>query len=204
MGKTMIIAAAVIAFVFLITGCAPSNGGPKISDAKAPETREMLPKEEVEDMLLMSKGITDGVIDPKYGANGEIKQNGIPVLSLPLTITGAPEGTAAFAVYMDDPDAKPIAGYNWVHWMAANIKKTEIPEDFSRQAGANAVQGKNDFDMTGYGGPMPPDKDHTYVVKIYALDAPLDLKEGFSKEDFAKALEGHILAEAALRGVYRK
>lgn len=205
MAKSIVAGAALILLVFFITGCAPSNGGNKAGDTvKPPEEKEMLPKEETEEMILQSAGITDGVIDPKYGANGSVKQKGIPVLSLPLKITGAPEETAAFAVSMDDPDAMPIAGYRWVHWMAVNLRESDIPEDFSRQAGAKAVQGKNDFNMTGYGGPTPPDKDHTYVIKVYALDALLSLKEGFSKEEFSKALKGHVLAEATLNGVYKK
>ena len=28
-----------------------------------------------------------------------------------------------------------------------------------------------DFGEVGYGGPAPPDKRHTYVFKLYALDS---------------------------------
>ena len=34
-----------------------------------------------------------------------------------------------------------------------------------------------DFGEVGYGGPAPPDKRHTYVFKLYALDSKLDLPE---------------------------
>lgn len=193
----------ILALVLLLAGCGQTNADIPTA-AQSEETREMLPTEETIAMRIESTGIINGVIDPKYGANGDIKTSGVPVLSLPLLITGAPEGTTAFAIYMEDPDAKPISGYNWVHWMAANIKTADIPEDFSRKAGEKAVQGKNDFDMTGYGGPMPPDKDHTYVITAYALSAPLKLKDGFSKEDFAKAIQDQVLAEASVKGLYKK
>ena len=29
--------------------------------------------------------------------------------------------------------------------------------------------------------PAPPDKDHTYVFVVYALDAQIDLEEGFEE-----------------------
>lgn len=207
MGKRLLTVAAVIAFVFLLGCCAPKGSVKNISVGNTPpepETTQMLPKEEPPDMRLQSAGISNGLIDPKYGMHGDVKVNGIPVLSLPLEITGAPEDTAVFAIYMDDPDAKPISGYNWVHWMAVNIKDKDISEDFSRTAKGEAVQGKNDFDMIGYGGPTPPDKDHTYMIKAYALDSPLKLKEGFSKEAFAEAIEGHVLSIATLEGLYQK
>jgi Raf kinase inhibitor-like YbhB/YbcL family protein len=147
------------------------------------------------EMTVTSSGITDGVIDQKYGQSE---------LSLPLSIEGAPEGTACFAVYMDDPDAVPVCGYRFVHWMAVNISASDIPEDFSRQAGESAVQGKNDFGKSGYGGPAPPDKDHTYEITVYALDAELSLSKGFTKEEFAAAVNGHTLSTATLKGLYKK
>ena len=36
-----------------------------------------------------------------------------------------------------------------------------------------------DFGEVGYGGPAPPDKRHTYVFKLYALDTELDLERRF-------------------------
>jgi Raf kinase inhibitor-like YbhB/YbcL family protein len=146
-------------------------------------------------MAAQSSGIKDGVIDAKYGHS---------LLSLPIEITGAPEGTVCFALYMDDPDAVPVCGYRFVHWMAVNIKDSALPEDFSRQAGDKAVHGKNDMGDLGYGGPAPPDKDHTYEITVYALDSELTLSEGFSKDDFSAAVEGHTLAKVTLSGLYKK
>ncbi len=149
-------------------------------------------------MSVTSSGIVDGYIDPKYGKHGD------PKLSLPLKVENAPAGTKAYAVYMDDPDAKPVAGFVFVHWMAVNIPASDIPEGFSQSAADKAVQGKNDAGTNGYYGPSPPDKDHKYVIKVYALDAPVDLKNGFKKDAFLPAVQGHVLAEATLEGIYRK
>ena len=37
------------------------------------------------------------------------------------------------------------------------------------------IEGMTDFGEVGYGGPAPPDKRHTYIFKLYALDSELDL-----------------------------
>jgi len=63
-------------------------------------------------------------------------------------------------------------------------------------------QGYDRFGEVGYGGPAPPDKRHTYVFKLYALDTKLELPEGSTKADVEKAMEGHILDQATLKGTY--
>ena len=67
-----------------------------------------------------------------------------------------------------------------------------------------AVFGITDFGNAGngYGGPAPPDKRHTYVFKLYALDTKLDLEAGASKADVEKAMEGHIIEQTQLTGTY--
>ena len=71
-------------------------------------------------------------------------------------------------------------------------------------------QGTTDFGEVGYGGPAPPDKRHTYVFKLYALDIftdskgnpLLDVKHGASKADLEKAMEDHIIEQTQLTGTY--
>jgi hypothetical protein len=74
------------------------------------------------------------------------------------------------------------------------IKEDSIPTD--------AIEGKTDFGSIGYGGPAPPDKEHTYIFKLYALNKTLDLTKGASKTDVEKSIKNHILAEAKLAGKY--
>ena len=65
------------------------------------------------------------------------------------------------------------------------------------------VEGRNDFHEIGYGGPAPPDKRHTYVFKLYALDSVLgDLGVDSTKADVEKAMEGHIIEQTQLTGTY--
>ena len=116
-----------------------------------------------------------------------------------LNISGIPEETKSLALIMDDPDA-PMG--MWVHWVVFDIspitmriKKNSIP----------GKQGINDFQRLNYGGPCPPSGTHRYFFKLYALDTLLNLKEGMiKKQDLEKAMEGHLLAQAELIGLYKK
>ena len=56
-----------------------------------------------------------------------------------------------------------------------------------------------DFGEVGYGGPAPPDKRHTYVFKLYALDTELDLERRSTKADVENAMEGHIIEQQNLQ-----
>ena len=76
----------------------------------------------------------------------------------------------------------------------------ELNRDFRHWTGA--TEGMTDFDEEGYGGPAPPDKRHTYVFKLYALDSKLELTSESTKADVEKAMEGHILEQATLTGTY--
>ena len=133
-------------------------------------------------------------IPRKYGYKNEN-------LSPPLSIKDVPAGTKSIAIIMDDPDAMGAVGKVWVHWIIWNIdpNTSEIPQ---ASIPSNSIQGKTDFDETKYGGPAPPDKQHTYVFKLYALDSMIDLKEGSTKEQLESAMNGHILSETKLEGTY--
>ena len=117
----------------------------------------------------------------------------------PLTISGIPAGTKSLSIIMDDPDAMGAVGKVWVHWVAWNIDPTIELDDVVDHL---SIEGMTDFGEVGYGGPAPPDKRHTYVFKLYALDSELDLPGKSTKADVEKAMEGHILEQATLTGTY--
>lgn len=118
-----------------------------------------------------------------------------------LIIQDVPTDAKSLALIMDDPDAMGAVGKVWVHWVVWNIdpKTNEIKEN---SIPSNSIQGKTDFGEIAYGGPAPPDKEHTYVFKLYALDDKLSLDEGSTKSQLEEAMENHILAESKLEGKY--
>ena len=116
-----------------------------------------------------------------------------------LFVSDMPEGTEYLALIMDDPDAMGAVGKVWVHWVVWNIwpvSNTGVV-DYNQ-----ASEGMTDFGEVGYGGPAPPDKRHTYIFKLYALDIKLDLPNESTKADVEKAMEGHILEQTQLTGTY--
>ena len=119
----------------------------------------------------------------------------------PLTVSGIPEGTKSLALIMDDPDAMGAVGKVWVHWVLWDIMASDGPLGTGRVC----KRGMTDFGKLGYGGPAPPDKMHTYVFKLYALDSILEYPpkgDRSTKADVEKAMEGHIIEQAKLTGTY--
>lgn len=166
-------------------------------------------------MIVTSTGIINGFISKKYGGYGtQFNENNVPSYSLPFKIEKAPENTSSFAFVLEDKDAYPVVGFTWIHWLGANLKKSEVKENESQTAtdfiqGANSwisVQGnQQDREQASYyGGMTPPDKVHTYELHIFALDKVLDLKRGFYLNELYEKMDGHILEEAVLKGIYEK
>jgi Raf kinase inhibitor-like YbhB/YbcL family protein len=119
----------------------------------------------------------------------------------PLMFSGAPENAHALALIMDDPDASVSGGF--VHWIVFNFDpKTDVIDENS--APANAVQGQNGAGQSQYTGPCPPSGTHHYHFKLYALDSSLDLGSSAKREDVERAMQGHILDQAELIGLYSK
>ena len=136
----------------------------------------------------------NGIIPKKYGyKHGNI--------SPPLKIHEIPENTVSLALIMDDPDAMEAVGKVWVHWIVWNIE-TENNEFKENSIPLTCIEGETDFSEIGYGGPAPPDKEHTYIFKLYALDQKLDNKKGSSKFEIESAMKNHIIEETLLQGRY--
>lgn len=61
-------------------------------------------------------------------------------------------------------------------------------------------------DYFGYDGPCPPWNDaipHRYIFTVYALDiAELPLEGRFTGQDVINAMQGHVLAQASITGLY--
>ena len=165
-------------------------------------------------MNVTSTGIIGGVISPQYGKHGtQFNENGIPTYSLPFTVENAPKETVSVAVVLEDKDAYPVTGgFVWIHWLAANITRFEIQETESQTAD-DFVQGQNSWTSiqggeqsaelsSYYGGMTPPDKPHVYELHVYALDKMLDLKRGFLLNELYHQMDGHVLEQYTLKGIY--
>jgi hypothetical protein len=123
-----------------------------------------------------------------------------------LAWTDPPSGTQSFAIIEDDPDAP---SGTFVHWVVYNLPAAyrRLPEalSVSAQMPGGVRQGTNDFSRTGYSGPCPPPgKPHRYFIRLYALDAKLDLPPAARRKELEEAMQGHILAQAELMGRFQR
>lgn len=115
----------------------------------------------------------------------------------PLEVENIPEGTKSLALIMEDPDA-PRGTFD--HWLVWNISPNEAIAEQTNPG----ISGINDFGKTGYGGPCPPSGVHRYFFKVYALDTKLELLAGADKKTLLEAMNGHILSEGEMMGLYQR
>jgi len=120
-------------------------------------------------------------------------------VSPPLTVSNIPAGAKSLAIILHDPDA-PVEG-GFTHWVVWNIEpaNSKISENFK-----GADQGLNGANKPGYKGMCPPSGTHHYHFMVYALDAKLTLDKNTNKALLEKAMQGHILAQGELVGLYKK
>jgi len=123
----------------------------------------------------------------------------------PLEFEDVPRNAKTLVLIMDDPDVPKTlrADGMWDHWVLFNIPPSIrlIAEQTKNPPG---VAGKTTSNTLAYIGPCPPDREHRYFFKLYALDTALELKVGATKAAVESSMEGHILAEAQLMGRYEK
>jgi Raf kinase inhibitor-like YbhB/YbcL family protein len=130
-------------------------------------------------------------------------------ISPALAWRGVPAGAKSLVLIVDDPDAPDPAApkMTWVHWVLYNLPPTAsgLAEAIA-PAGlpAGTLEGKNDWQRTGYGGPCPPIGRHRYFFKLHALDIVLPDLHHPGKAQLEGLMRGHVLATAELVGTYQK
>jgi Raf kinase inhibitor-like YbhB/YbcL family protein len=138
---------------------------------------------------------------------------GAAAVSPDLHWMNAPRDTAGFVLIAHDMEPRPRKGVDDIlHWMVWNIAPTatQLPEaipsnirqlpDGSMQTNGNP-QGEN----VGYRPPCPPaGPPHHYAFEVFAVDQRLDLPETATRADVLKAIDGHIVAHAALIAPYHQ
>jgi Raf kinase inhibitor-like YbhB/YbcL family protein len=120
----------------------------------------------------------------------------------PIQWADLPAGTRSLALLCEDPDAPQDDPF--VHWVLAGFPADR--QELVENEGARYLQGRNDFDRQGWGGPLPPEGHgpHRYHFKLFALDQEPQVEPGLSKQDLLQAIDGHVLATAELVGSYER
>ncbi len=141
----------------------------------------------------------NGLIPEKYTVDGED-------ISPPLHISGVPGNAASLALIMDDPDAATDPdglGHAYVHWVVFNISPDVI--DFPEGGlPPSVIVGSSSSGEAGYVGPAPPNGEHRYFFRLYALSDIIDASEDISTDDLMARIKPLILTSTQLVGRYSR
>jgi Raf kinase inhibitor-like YbhB/YbcL family protein len=122
-------------------------------------------------------------------------------ISPPLSWSNPPDGTKSFALLLFDPEGRAPAGVSHmvVYGIPANVKG--FAEGELSKPSDKFVGGKSTMNLGTYTGPgTPPNTDwHHYTWTIIATDLdPKALQPGMTRDELAKALDGHVKGSAGL------
>ena len=148
-------------------------------------------------MELSSKAFRHGEKIPlKYTCDGDD-------VNPELEIKGVPEKAKSLVLIMDDPDVPKDRRPDglFVHWVVFNMPPNI--KHIAEESTPIGTLGMGTMRL-GYQGPCPPDQEHRYFFKLYALDKLLTLKEGADKTEVETAMKGHIVATSELMGRYER
>ena len=151
-------------------------------------------------LTLTSPVFTEGgVIPAKYTCDDAN-------ISPELHIGNIPEGTKSFVLVMDDPDIpesiKKERGIEKIdHWVLYNIPATTNVISEGALLGKSGVNSRG---VEGYMGPCPPDREHRYFFRLYALPQEINfLKPPMLHEVEAEA-QKLMIGSATLMGRYER
>ena len=148
-------------------------------------------------MQLMSSAFKDGQQIPiQYTKDGDN-------ISPPLRWSDVPEAANGLVLLLEN--ITPQTEEPFVHWLVYGIRPDldELPEGFKHKAEPEEPvglrQGTNAIGNAGYDGPLGTvGRTIRYRFTLYALDRPLDLPPGESKETVTQRMSGHVLDETQL------
>lgn len=167
--------AATLAVVTLVTGCG-LVGGPRTVPQDVPNR-----------IIVTSQSLDDGVLPSAYTCHGAGQ-------SPPIHWSGAPQGTKALALVVDDSSA-PITPY--IYWIVFDMESqtTGIQQN---QPPTGARQADNSRGTAHYDPPCPVNGSHTYRFTIYALNKWLNLPNGVALKTAWTAIAQAAIARGRL------
>jgi Raf kinase inhibitor-like YbhB/YbcL family protein len=143
-------------------------------------------------MIILSPAFSDNQAIPKqYTCDGD-------GINPPLQFANVPSEAKSLALAVEDPDAP--AG-TWIHWLMWNIPPT-VSQIAENSVPEGAIQGQGSSGQNVYGSPCPPSGIHHYIFTVYALDSKLALPSYSTAENLQAAMQGHIIEQAQIVGIY--
>lgn len=194
MGKWIF--AAVILLVIIVGIVILLNRKSSETARKIEKTNSVIVKKG--NMKINSSAFGNGSSIPvKYTCDGQ-------GINPPLSFLDVPQNAKSIALIMEDPDVpknlKPDGMFD--HWVVFNMPASTV--SISDDTTPPGIVGKSSAGTNTYIGPCPPDREHRYFFKLYALDSELNLDANVTKKDLEKAMQDHVLDQAQLIGLYNR
>lgn len=125
-----------------------------------------------------------GELDPSFTA---IEDDAV---APPLAWTAPPPGTQELVLIVEDADEGQV---HWLVWGLKPQKGALFEGEVPPRTGKNA-RGNSEWLL-----PAPPlGVEHRYVFQLFALDLPLALMPGATRDDLVRMMDGHVIGVAVL------
>lgn len=133
-------------------------------------------------------------LDPCFTADEE------DAVAPPLEWTAPPPGAQEIAIIVEDATsdgAEPRC--HWLVWGLPGQRGKILEGEVPPRTGKNSL-GNSEWLLPD----LPADETHTFVFQLFALDLPLTLMPGASRDELLAALDGHVMASSVLVARYTK
>jgi len=154
--------------------------------------------------VLQSTAFSDGAtLPPEYTCDGGAQ-------APPLTWSGAPPATAAYALIEEDADKTSDPGMPFVQWLVYNmpiaVNQLAAGTPPRPLLSNGAQQGLNSNQMVGYLGACPSQGDppHHFTFLLFALDGYVTLETGAAYTAVHDALTGHTIGQTQLTATFQR
>lgn len=132
-------------------------------------------------------------LDPCFTADEE------DAVAPPFEWTAPPPGAQELVLIAEDADnAAPQPFCHWLVWGLAAQRGQLLEGEVPPRVGKNA-HGNSEWLLpeVEFGDPA-----HQYVFQLFALDLPMTLMPGATREDVMASMEGHVMAAALTTATY--
>lgn len=133
-------------------------------------------------------------LDPSFTADEE------DAVAPPLEWTAPPPGSQEIVVIVEDANAgadEPRC--HWLVWGLPGQRGKLLEGEVPPRTGKNSL-GNSEWLLPD----LPEGETHHFVFQLFALELPLTLMPGASREDLLAAMEGQVVASALLVAQYTR
>jgi phosphatidylethanolamine-binding protein (PEBP) family uncharacterized protein len=143
--------------------------------------------------LLTSPAFRSGeALDPSFTAEEEDS------VAPPLEWSAPPPGTQELVLVVEDASTDEPRCH-WLVWGLAGQRGKLLEGETPPRTGKNS-QGNSEWLLPWLSPESPP---HSFVFQLFALDLPLTLMPGATREQLLGEMDGHVIAAAVLTATYQ-